>query len=81
MKTFDGEGDSSADSDLFDVSTIEQLTDDELRERHRRITQIERDEFHRHLSPLSFLGTATHLLNEPLDDARRAVEEELRSRR
>lgn len=65
---------------LHNLSYIGTMSDEDLIERHGRLARLEREEFHRHLSPMSFLGTASHLMNPALDDARWAVEKEMKRR-
>jgi hypothetical protein len=66
---------------LFEVTGLAEVPDDEILERRRRIAQIEREEFHRHLTSRSFIGNAFSGMNEPLDEARRALDREIRRRR
>lgn len=65
---------------LYDLSQIESMSDSDLIERRAELARIERVQFHENLSPLSFIGTAAHLVNPPLDHARRAVEKEMKRR-
>lgn len=81
MGSFGAPNDLPADSDLYDVSKIGELSDDELIDRRGRLARIERDEFHRHLSPRSFIATVSHSMNEPLEEARWAMDKEIRRRR
>lgn len=65
---------------LYDVSRIAEMADADLGERRRALLRIERAEFHEHLSSRSFLGTVSHSVNPALDDARWAVEKEMKRR-
>lgn len=73
-------GSEPADDAVFDVSGVEQMSDVELRDRHREILRVERERFHQDLSPMFFLAHVSHLQNSALEDARWAVERELRRR-
>jgi hypothetical protein len=77
----DAQNNAPGQSDLYDVSRIADLTDDDLLDRRRRLARIEREEFHRHLSSRSFIATVSHSMNEPLEEARWAMDKEIRRRR
>lgn len=72
--------DADSPTPLYDLSQIESMSDNDLIERRAEFARIEPVQFHDNLSPLSFIGTAAHLVNPPLDHARRAVEKEMKRR-
>ncbi|WZH36219.1 MAG: hypothetical protein PIR02_15845 [Microbacterium enclense] len=71
---------SSEHDAVYDVSKVNELSDLDLAERQRRIAQIERAQFHDNLNATTFTAHSAHHRDPALDDARWAVEKEMKRR-